>query len=105
MILTYSALHDLHSCTMATSTSLTSTQDRGLKMYRFDLQKAVTGTINAVSSNSGQDLIGKIIHLKKLFSGQPVQVREHLTVHTCSWGLLTKIHECQFCTTFRAVNL
>ncbi len=81
MIETYSALHDLHTCTMATTTSLTSTQDRGLKMYRFDLQKAVTGTINSVSSNSGQDLIGKIIHLKKLFSGQPVQVREQLIAH------------------------
>lgn len=80
MIATYSVLHDLLSGTIATSASLTSTQDKALKMYRFNLQKAVTGTVNSISSNSGQDLIGKISHLKKLLSGQSVQVRLYTVI-------------------------
>ena len=74
MLESYSSLHDKLSQTITTCTSLTSAKDPALKKYRFDLQKAVTGTINSVSSNSGEGLIEKIVHLKRLLSGQSVHV-------------------------------
>ena len=44
------------------------------KKYRFDLQKAVSTPVNAISAQSGEHLYDKIMRLRRLLSGQPVQV-------------------------------
>ena len=48
--------------------------DKSLKQYKFDLHKAVTTPINAISDQSPSHLLDKIQRLTKLLSGQPVQV-------------------------------
>ena len=48
--------------------------DKSLKQYKFDLHKAVTTPINAISDHSPSHLLDKIQRLTKLLSGQSVQV-------------------------------
>lgn len=48
--------------------------DKSLKQYKFDLHKAVTTPINAISDQSPSHLLDKIQRLTKLLSGQSVQV-------------------------------
>ena len=48
--------------------------DKSLKQYKFDLHKAVTTPINAISDQSPSHLLDKIQRLAKLLSGQSVQV-------------------------------
>lgn len=48
--------------------------DNSSKKYRFDLQKAVTLTVNAISAQSGQQVIEKLTYLKHLLKKQPVDV-------------------------------
>ena len=45
-----------------------------MKQYRFDLQKAVTTPVNAISDQSPSHLLDKIQRLTKLLSGNSVQV-------------------------------
>ena len=52
----------------------TLTKDPQMKKYRFDLQKAVSTPVNAISSQSGEHLRDKIMRLKRLLSGQQVEV-------------------------------
>ena len=52
----------------------TLTRDPQMKKYRFDLQKAVSTPVNAISSQSGEHLRDKIMRLKRLLSGQQVEV-------------------------------
>lgn len=54
--------------------SCESLNDPQAKKYRFDLQKAVSTPVNAISAQSGEHLCDKIMRLRKLLSGQPVQV-------------------------------
>ena len=54
--------------------SCESLNDPQAKKYRFDLQKAVSTPVNAISAQSGEHLYDKIMRLRKLLSGQPVQV-------------------------------
>lgn len=48
--------------------------DKSLKQYKFDLHKAVTTPINAISDQSPSHLLDKIQRLTKLLSGQSVQM-------------------------------
>lgn len=48
--------------------------DKSLKQYKFDLHKAITTPINALSDQSPSHLLDKIQRLTKLLSGQSVQV-------------------------------
>ena len=50
------------------------TKDPQAKKYRFDLQKAISTPINAISGQSGQHLRDKIHRLHAVLSGQRVQV-------------------------------
>ena len=54
--------------------SCDSLNDPQFKKYRFDLQKAVSTPVNAISAQSGEHLYDKIMRLRRLLSGQPVQV-------------------------------
>ena len=54
--------------------SCDSLNDPQFKKYRFDLQKAVSTPVNAISAQSGEHLYDKIVRLRRLLSGQPVQV-------------------------------
>ena len=48
--------------------------DKSFKQYKFDLHKAVTTPINAISDQSPSHLLDKIQRLTKLLSGQSIQV-------------------------------
>ena len=48
--------------------------DKTLKQYKFDLHKAVTTPINAISDQSPRHLLDKIERLAQLLSGQAVQM-------------------------------
>ena len=48
--------------------------DKTLKQYKFDLHKAVTTPINAISDQSPRHLLDKIQRLAQLLSGQAVQM-------------------------------
>ena len=48
--------------------------DKTLKQFKFDLHKAVTTPINAISDQSPSHLLDKIQRLARLLSGQPVQI-------------------------------
>lgn len=48
--------------------------DKTLKQYKFDLHRAVTTPINAISDQSPSHLLDKIQRLVKLLSGQSVQM-------------------------------
>ncbi|CAL1543024.1 unnamed protein product [Lymnaea stagnalis] len=45
-----------------------------MKKYRFDLQKAINTTINAISAVTGSHLLDKLQKLQKLLSGQVIEV-------------------------------
>ena len=49
-------------------------KDAQVKKYRFDLQKAISTPINAISGQSGEHLLDKIRRLRAVLSGQRVQV-------------------------------
>ena len=53
---------------------LVSDKSKSMKQYRFDLQKAVTTPVNAISDQSPSHLLDKIQRLTKLLSGNSVQV-------------------------------
>ena len=48
--------------------------DASSRKYRFDLQKAVTLNVNAISAQSGQQVLDKLIYLKRLLRKQSVEV-------------------------------
>ena len=50
------------------------TSDAPSKKYRFDLQKAVTLNVNAISAQSGQQVLDKLSNIKRLLRKQPVEV-------------------------------
>ena len=74
MIEVYDRLQENLSTAVGSYSSLTTSKDPQLKKYRFDLQKAVSIPINAISAQSGEHLLDKIVRLKRLFSGQSVEV-------------------------------
>ena len=49
-------------------------KDTQVKKYRFDLQKAISTPINAISGQSGEHLLDKIRRLRAVLSGQRVLV-------------------------------
>ena len=49
-------------------------QNTGVKKYRFDLHKAISVPVNAISGQSGEHLTDKIRRLQAILSGQRVQV-------------------------------
>ena len=50
------------------------TKDPKTKKYKFDLQKAISTPINAISGQSGEHLMDKIRRLDSVLSGKRVQV-------------------------------
>ena len=70
----YDRLQGLLSKTVSSCMDLSSSKDPRIKKYRFDLQKAINIPMNSISASSGEDLLEKIVRLKKLFGGEPVTV-------------------------------
>ena len=50
------------------------TKDPNSKKYKFDLQKAISTPINAISGQSGEHLMDKIRRLSSVLSGRRVRV-------------------------------
>ena len=50
------------------------TKDQNSKKYKFDLQKAISTPINAISGQSGEHLMDKIRRLSSVLSGRRVRV-------------------------------
>ena len=50
------------------------TKDTQAKKYRFDLQKAISTPVNAISGQSGEHLLDKIHRIRAILLGQHVQV-------------------------------
>ena len=50
------------------------TKNAEMKKYRFDLQKAISTPVNAISGQSGEHLLDKIQRLRAVLAGQRVQV-------------------------------
>ena len=57
-----------------TTACATLSEGAQVKKYRFDLQKAISTPVNAISSQSGQHLLDKIRRLQEVLSGRPVPV-------------------------------
>ena len=74
MLSVYDRLQENMSKTIDLYTDLASSKDPQLKKYRFDLQKAVTSTVNAISPQSGEHLIEIISKLRRVLSGQYIEV-------------------------------
>lgn len=74
MVLNYSKLQETLAHASSSVGSFTGSKDPATKKYRFDLQKAVTTTINSISASSGESLIEKINRLQALIGGQSVDV-------------------------------
>ena len=72
MVKVYEKLQSMLTTAVDSCGSLT--KDPQNKKYRFDLQKAVSTPVNAISSQSGEHLHNIIMRLKRLLSGQPVEV-------------------------------
>lgn len=65
----------LQSHLLETSKSLQPfVSDASSKKYRFDLQKAVTLHVNAISAQSGQQVLDKLVYLRRLLRKQSVEV-------------------------------
>ena len=93
----YSDLQDKLSQADAATKSFTTSQDPAVKKYRFQLQKAVTMTVNSISANSGEDLRDKISRLQRLLRGdtieavgRPLSIRNHPAAKMYSCNLLAK---------------
>lgn len=74
MVEVYHGLQTNLSKALDLCNNLASTKDPQLKKFRFDLQKAVSIPVNAISTQSGEHLMDKITRLRRLLSGQPVEV-------------------------------
>ena len=74
MLAVYDDLQEKLSKATAATEGMTSSRDPALKKYRFDLQKAITMTVNSISANSGEDLRGKISRLQRLIRGDTIDV-------------------------------
>ena len=72
MVTLYSRLQE--KLAEITKTCETLTKDQQFKKYRFDLQKAISTPINAISGQSGQHLIDKIQRLNSVLAGKRVKV-------------------------------
>ena len=72
MLKVYSHLQETLS--QVTSSCAVLSKDSQLKKYRFDLQKAISTPINAISGQSGEHLMDKIRRLHRVLSGERVQV-------------------------------
>ena len=70
----YSQQEKLLEDTSKAADALISDKSKPSKQYRFDLQKAVTTPVNAISDQSPSHLLDKIQRLVNLLSGKPVQV-------------------------------
>lgn len=70
----YTQLQAMLSQTSSSTNSFQTSKDLTTKKYRFDLQKAINVTVNAISANSGEGLIEKISRLRTLIGGQSVEV-------------------------------
>ena len=70
----YTKLQDMISSTILKTNSLSTSKDPVIRRYRFELQKAVTCTVNSISASSGEDLIHKIGKLRTLIGGHSIDV-------------------------------
>ena len=97
MLAVYDDLQEKLSKATATTEEMTSSRDPTLKKYRFDLQKAITITVNSISANSGDDLKGKISRLQRLLRGDTIDlmgkslsIRDHPLAEMYCCNLLAK---------------
>ena len=74
MLAVYNNLQEKLSKATEVTQEFTSSKDPALKKYRFELQKAITMTVNSISANSGEDLRGKIARLQRLVRGDSIEV-------------------------------
>ena len=70
----YSKLDSCKTKIIEAAEPLSTDTTKQIKQYKFDLHKAVTTPINAISDQSPRHLLDKIERLTKLLSGQPVSV-------------------------------
>jgi len=54
--------------------NLTTSADKGIKSFKFELHKAVNTTINAISDESPKHLLDKVFRLNNILSDKPVEV-------------------------------
>ena len=97
MLTVYNDLQKKLSKAVEVTQGMTSTTDPALKKYRFELQKAITITVNSISANSGEDLKGKIGRLQRLIRGdsievmgKPLSIRNHPAAKMYCCNLLAK---------------
>ncbi len=74
MLSVYDRLQENMSKTIDLYGDLASSKDPHLKKYRFDLQKVITSTVNAISPQSGEHLLEVTAKLRRVLSGQQVEV-------------------------------
>ncbi|XP_071479227.1 mRNA export factor GLE1-like [Diadema antillarum] len=83
----YTSLDERHKALEEVFKGLTSTTDKDLKKYRFDLQKAVNTPINAVSVQSASHLLDKLGKLRALLSGREVEMGTRRVLATKPAGI------------------
>lgn len=97
----YSQLEKLLEETSKAADVLISDKTKSTKQYRFDLQKAVTTPVNAISDQSPSHLLDKIQRLTNLLSGKPVQASgKQVSANSHSAGQASLINEIINCSTY-----